>query len=80
MCYLEDLSVTLERHKEYMTKALDYLRDNMPRTIVNLVAPPREYVFTETYVAVALRKTTLKASDHSVLHLEESCFWTLSIL
>jgi hypothetical protein len=46
MCYLRDLSVPPKIHKDNLVKALDYLRDNMPRTIVNLVAPPREYVHT----------------------------------
>ncbi|XP_021926394.1 phospholipase B1, membrane-associated-like isoform X2 [Zootermopsis nevadensis] len=41
MCYLKDISVTSELHKKELTTALDYLRDNMPRTIVNLVAPPQ---------------------------------------
>jgi hypothetical protein len=54
MCYLKDFSVTPERRKEDMMKALDYLRDNMPRTIVNLVAPPRKYVRTYTYCGITI--------------------------
>jgi hypothetical protein len=44
MCYLKDLAMTPKLHKDNLLKALDYLRDNLPRTIVNLVSPPREYI------------------------------------
>jgi hypothetical protein len=43
MCYLKDISMTSKLHKNNLVKALDYMRDNMPRTIVNLVSPPRKY-------------------------------------
>ncbi|PNF40544.1 hypothetical protein B7P43_G08164 [Cryptotermes secundus] len=41
MCYMKNFSMTPKLHKDNLIKALDYLRDNMPRTIVNLVAPPQ---------------------------------------
>lgn len=44
MCYMKNFSMTPKLHKDNLIKALDYLRDNMPRTIVNLVAPPRKYI------------------------------------
>ena len=49
MCYLKNFSFTPQLHKDSLIKALDYLRDNMPRTIVNLVPPPREYVRNHTH-------------------------------
>ena len=48
LCYLKNFSFAPQLHKDSLTKALDYLRDNMPRTIVNLVPPPREYVRNNT--------------------------------
>jgi hypothetical protein len=48
-CYLKNLSLGSQIHKNSLIKALDYLRDNMPRTIVNLVPPPREYVRNHTH-------------------------------
>ena len=48
MCYLKNFSYTPQLHMDNLMKALDYLRDNMPRTIVNLVPPPREYVRNQT--------------------------------
>lgn len=49
MCYLKNFSFMRRLHKESLIKALNYLRDNMPRTIVNLVPPPREYVRNHTH-------------------------------
>ena len=49
VCYLKNISLTPQLHKDSLIKALDYLRDNMPRTIVNLVPPPREYVRNHTH-------------------------------
>lgn len=49
MCYLRDFSLTPQLHKDSLIKALDYLRDNMPRTIVNFVPPPSEYVRNHTH-------------------------------
>ena len=49
MCYLQNFSATPQLHKNSLIKTLDYLRDNMPRTIVNLVPPPREYVHNHTH-------------------------------
>jgi lysophospholipase L1-like esterase len=48
MCYLKNFSFMRQLHKDSLIKALNYLRDNMPRTIVNLVPPPREYVRNHT--------------------------------
>jgi hypothetical protein len=48
-CYLKNFSIMPQLHKESLIKALNYLKDNMPRTIVNLVPPPREYVRKHTH-------------------------------
>lgn len=47
MCYMKDFSLAPKIQKENLIKAMDYLRDNMPRTIVNLVAPPQLRVIQE---------------------------------
>jgi len=49
MCYLKNFSFTPQLHEDSLIKALDYLRDNMPRTVINLVPPPREYVRKHTH-------------------------------
>jgi lysophospholipase L1-like esterase len=48
-CYLKNFSIMPQLHKENLIKALDYLKDKMPRTIVNLVPPPREYVLNHAH-------------------------------
>lgn len=40
MCYQTDFKSAPERHRKDLYKLLDYLRDNLPRTIVNLVPAP----------------------------------------
>jgi GDSL-like Lipase/Acylhydrolase. len=49
MCYLKNFSFTPQLQKDSLIKALDYLRDNMPRTVINLVPPPREYNRNHTH-------------------------------
>lgn len=44
MCY-SDLESTLKRHKDDLRTVLRLLRDNLPRTIVNVIPPPRKYNF-----------------------------------
>ncbi|XP_068085160.1 phospholipase B1, membrane-associated-like [Anabrus simplex] len=39
MCYVNSTEVP-EKHRLDLIKTLDFLRDNMPRTLVNVVAPP----------------------------------------
>lgn len=39
LCY-EDYTVYPEKHKESIMEALNYIKDNLPRTIVNLIMSP----------------------------------------
>lgn len=39
LCY-EDYTKYPEKHREEMTKALLYIKDTLPRTIINLIPPP----------------------------------------
>ncbi|XP_069700370.1 phospholipase B1, membrane-associated-like [Periplaneta americana] len=41
MCYMRNPSNEIKIHHNELVKALNYLRDNMPRVIINLVAPPQ---------------------------------------
>ena len=54
-CYLEDMTAALEQHRKDMIEVLRILRDNLPRTIVNFVLPPRKilmvYFLTKSFIA-----------------------------
>lgn len=41
LCY-EDYTTYPEKHREEMTNALLYIKENLPRTLVNLVMSPSE--------------------------------------
>ena len=60
MCYLKTFSDMPRLHKNSLIKALDYLRDKMPRTIVNLVSPPSEYVRNRTHAHTHTLYTAIK--------------------
>ncbi|XP_065222849.1 phospholipase B1, membrane-associated-like [Planococcus citri] len=40
ICYLPNALTSIEEHKGHLIKSLEFLRDNMPRTIVSLVQSP----------------------------------------
>lgn len=40
ICYQSDFEYMLQAHRKDMIQSLRLLRDNLPRTIVNLVPPP----------------------------------------
>lgn len=39
-CYLSNLEKSVENHRRELIETLRTLRDNLPRTIVNVVTPP----------------------------------------
>lgn len=41
-CYLPDLDKSADNHRRELIETLRILRDNLPRTIVNVVTPPSE--------------------------------------
>lgn len=42
-CYLPYLERSAENHRRELIETLRILRDNLPRTIVNLVTPPSKF-------------------------------------
>lgn len=44
ICYRSDLRAVLRDHREDLMEALRILRDNLPRTIVNLIPPPSKSI------------------------------------
>lgn len=47
ICLLRNSYDSLKKHREDLVTTLRYLRDNLPRTIVNIVPPPRLDIFFE---------------------------------
>jgi len=47
ICYRPDPFKAVEIHRKDMIETLDYLRDNLPRTLVNVVLPPRKFLFNQ---------------------------------
>ncbi|CAG9863729.1 unnamed protein product [Phyllotreta striolata] len=45
VCYFPNYYDSLEQHRRDLLEVLRYLRDNLPRTIVNVIPPPRLDVF-----------------------------------
>lgn len=47
LCYhpQEHIKRSPEIHRRELMKVLDYLQDNLPRTLVNLVLPPSKFEF-----------------------------------
>lgn len=43
MCYTTNPEKSIEYHEKDLITALRTLRDNLPRTVVNLGTPPSEY-------------------------------------
>uniref|UniRef100_A0A1B0FV22 Putative phospholipase n=1 Tax=Lutzomyia longipalpis TaxID=7200 RepID=A0A1B0FV22_LUTLO len=43
MCYLDDPSVVIEKHARELAETLRILRDNLPRTMVNVIASPQTF-------------------------------------
>lgn len=43
MCYYRNTEIIIRKHKEDLLTVLRTLRDNLPRTIVNIIPPPRKY-------------------------------------
>lgn len=41
-CYVRSIEEYNQRHKQDLIKVFRYLRDNLPRTFVNLVMAPSE--------------------------------------
>jgi len=42
LCY-EDYTMYAEKHRQEVLKSLLYIKENLPRTIVNLVISPSKY-------------------------------------
>lgn len=42
-CYLSSPEKSPENHRRELIETLRILRDNLPRTIINLITPPSEY-------------------------------------
>lgn len=52
LCYLKDAESALAKHKEDMLTVLRIFRDNLPRTIVNLIPPPRKLYFKQNILNI----------------------------
>ena len=46
ICFENDFQKTLDKHRKELRQVLATLKQNLPRTIVNLIPPPSKYIWT----------------------------------
>lgn len=72
MCYYDNQEKVLEKARNSLIQALRILRENVPRTLVNVVLPPDVTILT---------RFTNKPNECKTLHyIECPCFFSLTHL
>lgn len=72
ICYHHDQDKVIERAMDNLKKTLRILRENLPRTIVNVVLPPN--------VSNLTKFTNIPPECQSLQYLECPCFFSLNHL
>lgn len=72
ICYFENQDKVLQKMGQDLSLALRILRENLPRTLVNVVLPPN--------VAILLSMTKKPEECQSLHYLECPCFFSLNHL